>query len=240
MNMLPVPPPAAAREGAAGSAAIVDFGVFVALWPIVAVHACYAISVAQGFVELCNPYWDGCSSISRAGRHGWAHHLFKATMLPYAGWLAIYWWICHRWLAAHGRGSPALLVAGWVGVTFLVLYATFLGIEGRPYQLMRRYGINVYFGATWVAQAILWVRLVRMPAAARGGLPCALAPTLAALSLAVLVLGIAFFAAGIAWPLDRDRWENALEWILSLLMQLAILLTALGWRSARLRLAGSA
>ncbi|MGE0797994.1 MAG: hypothetical protein AB7G13_14230 [Lautropia sp.] len=228
----------------------------VAAWPILVIHLCYGWSVAEGFVELCNPYWDGCSSISRAGRHGSAHHLFKAAMLPYAALLGVFWWVCHHWLAtlaaraglpgpspSGSRGSPALLAAGWLGVVFLVLYATFLGIDGPAYQLMRRYGINVYFGATWLAQTILAVRLLRLsrvPAVSAGPgpvLPRAIVVAITVLSAGVFVLGAAFFAARGLVPLDRDRWENALEWIIALAMQASLLLVAAGWRASRLRIA---
>ena len=63
---------------------IVRTGLLLALWPILIAHAAYAISVIENYVPLCNPYWDGCTSISRAGRHGWANHLFRAALLPYA------------------------------------------------------------------------------------------------------------------------------------------------------------
>ena len=80
--------------------ALAGLGLFIALWPILVAHAAYAISVMEGHVLACNPYWDGCTSISKAGRHGWANHLFRGALLPYTPLLALYWWLNQRWLLA--------------------------------------------------------------------------------------------------------------------------------------------
>lgn len=223
--------------GAYPLAGLAGLGLFLALWPVLVVHLAYAISILEGYVPLCNPYWDGCSSISRAGRHGWANHVFRAAMLPYAATLALYWWLNQRWLLAAGvRGSPWMLACGLAGALFLVLYVTFLGTEGATYQLMRRYGINVYFGATYLAQVLLYVRLKRLAADGGAALPRWLVPGLLALALGVLVLGVSFVAVGYGPPVDRDRLENTLEWNAALLMQLSMLLTVLGWRAGGLHL----
>lgn len=210
-------------------------GLLLALLPILVVHAAYAISVVENHVPLCNPYWDGCTSISRAGRHGWANHLFRATLLPYTILLGLYWWLNQRWLLALGAaGSRAMLIAGWTGALFLVLYVTFLGTEGPGYQLMRRYGINVYFGASYVAQVLLMLRLRALRAHAGGRLPGWLVPGLTLLAAGVLGIGLCYAAARLGFGPNQDRLENALEWAAALLMQLSVLLVALGWRAAGL------
>ena len=39
-----------------------------------------------------------------------------------------------RWLIALGsRGSTAMLVSGWIGALFMILYVTFLGTEGSSW-----------------------------------------------------------------------------------------------------------
>ena len=217
--------------------ALAGLGLFIALWPILVAHAAYAISVMEGHVLACNPYWDGCTSISKAGRHGWANHLFRGALLPYTPLLALYWWLNQRWLLALGdRGSRAMLVSGWTGVLFMILYVTFLGTEGPTYQLMRRYGINVYFGATYLAQVLLMARLRAQAAAGPVPWPAWLATGLLAIALGVLATGLLFVAAGYGPPLDRERLQNALEWGIALLMQVSILLVVPAWRSSRLGL----
>lgn len=210
------------------------FGLFLALWPILIVHASYAVSIVEAHVLPCNPYWDGCTSISRAARYGSANHLFRAAMLPYALPLGLYWWLNQRWLLALGdRGSRAMMITGWVGVLFMILYVTFLGTEGPTYQLMRRYGINVYFGATYFAQVLLIGRLRAVSAAGPAPWPRWLVPGLATMALGVLAMGLLFVAVGYGLPLDRDRLENTLEWNMALLMQLSVLLVVLAWRTQR-------
>lgn len=213
------------------------FALFLALWPVLIVHAVYAISIVEGHVPLCNPYWDGCTSISRAGRHGWANHLFQAALLPYTALLAIYWWLNQRWLRALGdAGSRAMLTIGWSGVLFMILYVTFLGTEGQIYQLMRRYGINGFFGFTYIAQVLLIGRLRALMRADPVPWPGWLLPGLLLLALSVLGMGLLFVATDYGLPLDRDRLQNTLEWAASLLIQLHILLIALAWWHSGFRL----
>lgn len=217
-------------------------GLVLAIWPVVIVHLCFVLSVQEGFVPLCNPYWDGCTSISRSGRHGWAFFLFKAGMLPYATGLAIFWWLCDEWLRClDGHGAVVMRWAGWVGAVFLVLYATFLGSDGALYQWLRRSGIHVYFAMTFLAQALLIVRLSQVAGGIRraGGQapwPTWLLPTMAMLATLVVVSGLAFAIVGRMMAIERDRLENAIEWAAALMMQTLMLLAVLGWGYSQLRL----
>lgn len=225
---------------------LIGVGLVLAVWPIVVVHACYGLSVIEGHVVLCNPYWDGCSSISRAGRHGWAFFLFKAGMLPYAAALAAFWWLNQNWLHALGDpGSRGMVQAGLVGALFLVIYATFLGSEGGFYQWLRRSGIHVYFSMTFLAQALLILRLralTRLATApvAGGARPIGatwspgLVTAMTAVAWLIVVLGLAFAVLGRWLAIERDRLENAIEWLAALLMQVNLLLTVVAWRSSRL------
>ena len=56
------------------------------------------------------------------------------------------------------------------------------------------------------------------------------------LSLTVAGLGLAFALIGRWLDLERDRLENAIEWVAALAMQAGLLLTVLGWRATDLRL----
>jgi hypothetical protein len=221
------------RPSLSVAASLTGLGLIFALWPIVIVHAAYAISVIEGHVLLCNPYWDGCTSISRAGRYGWANHLFRGALLPYTALLALYWWLNQRWLLALGDpGSRGMLVIGYIGALFMILYVTFLGSEGPMYQLMRRYGINVYFGATYLAQVLLIGRLRAITAAGVAPWPGWLVPVLLMTALGVFALGLLFLVVSYGLALEKDRLENALEWGVALLMQLTVLVTVWGWRAS--------
>lgn len=217
--------------------ALACLGLFIALWPVLVVHGGYAVSIQQGDVPACNPYWDGCTSISRAGRHGWANHLFRGALLPYTTLLAASWWISQRWLRSLGwPGSRWMLAFGWTGALFMALYLTFLGSEGESYQLMRRYGINVYFGGTFAAQMLLLVRLRSLARARPAATPAWLVPALALAALGVLASGAAFLVVKYGLALGTDRLENALEWNVALLMQAFLLIVAQGWLRSGLRL----
>ena len=134
--------------------------------PVAAVFVAYALNRYTGTdLEprfICNPYIDGCVSISRAVRSGPGLHLFRAVMLPCAMLLFISWAMVRDWLlcidACRSRRAAAVFWLGAVGALFLVLYVTWLGTEGEWYRWLRRYGVTVYFGGTSLAQLLLvWV-----------------------------------------------------------------------------------
>ncbi|WP_420464516.1 hypothetical protein [Panacagrimonas sp.] len=201
----------------------------IGLLPIAIVHLCYAISVNAGHVPLCLPYLEGCTSISRAARHGMANHVFKAAMLPIAGLMLVYWSVAAQWLraqtASRRKRIAAMQTLGVIGALFLMLYATFLGVDGDLYRWLRRYGVTVYFSFTVLAQMLLASVLDR-------GL---LRKTLIALCAAMLLMGLASI------PLqhllaDKDVVLNALEWAYALLMSLAFAAVGMAWMRRRVRL----
>lgn len=205
------------------------------LLPFCAVHACFLIAVAQGHIPLCNPYWDGCTSISRAGRSGDAIYLFRGLMLPFAALLLTYWWLAAGWLRsrrADTTGRIAVLQGlGSVGAGFLALYVSTLGEAGELANWMRRTGINLFFGLTVLA-LMLMTSLLQAPCRASVR---ACRSRLRALCGGMLLLGLA------SLPLqhfvdDRPALLNALEWQISLLLILALLCVAPAWRQDNLRL----
>ncbi|HEY5763653.1 MAG TPA: hypothetical protein VIS73_10650 [Rhodocyclaceae bacterium] len=142
-----------------GTIALWGLPLLAGLLPLLATVIAFNLSVAQGYFATCNPFIDGCVSISRAAREGLGNILFRALLLPAATLQAIVWLLSGSWLRQLGAPHDRLLrVLPWIGVTaavFLMLYGTFLGTEGEGYRLMRRYGINVYFGFTCIAMLIV-------------------------------------------------------------------------------------
>ena len=204
----------------------------IGIAPILVVHACYALSIDAGTAPACFPYVEGCTSISRAARHGLANHVFKAVMLPCAALIALFWWLAAAWLregAAPDRPERrirAMRLLGVVGALFLVLYATFLGVEGDVYRWMRRYGVTVYFSFTVLAQLVLASML-----APRTVLRRALA------SICALMLGLGLASIPLQHLLDdRDAALNALEWNYALLMSLGFVFVGAQWWRARVQL----
>jgi hypothetical protein len=205
------------------------------LVPVVAVHAAWALSRQAGLVPDCIPYLDGCTSISRAARHGAANVLFKLLMHPCAALQAIHWWVAARWVREHGAGPDAarrLRALGALAAVALAVYVAALGTEGWLYGWMRRYGITFYFAGSFLAMVVFVAQLRARGAARR------LALAMMALCWAMLALGLASALLPLA-PASRDladRLHNVMEWHLGALFTLWFLLHAAVWRRLGLRL----
>lgn len=218
---------------------LAPLALLTALVPVIAVHGAWLVSLANAYIPQCNPYVEGCTSISAAGRHGLANYLFKAFMLPYATLLGLFWLACHRWLRELGDPTgPALRWMPWLGViaaVFLVLYATFLGSEGDFYRLLRRYGVIVFFAFNFLAQILLTKRLYALERSHMPALPRWVPRAKLALCSLTLLLGLANVAGG-ALLVDNDAFENVIEWNVALVMTLFFLVTWVAWRRTDYRL----
>lgn len=214
---------------------------FIPLWPLplaaallllVATHLALWLSIQAGHVPACVPYWEGCTSISRAARHGLGNHLFRLLVIPCAVLHGATWWVAGHWLRDDGGKAARrwMLALGLFSASALAIYATFLGTEGEVYGFLRRYGVTVYFGFGFLAQLLLMrrARVLRL-------MPPATLKAMAVLCLAMLGLGVGNVVAGalVADDALRDRIENALEWQLGLLLVGWHLLLARGWWRAR-------
>ena len=207
------------------------------LWPVplviaatlvVATHLAWWVSMQAGHIPYCIPYLEGCTSISRAARHGLGNHLFRLMVLPCALLVFLHWWLAGRWLRMRGGSGALMLLLGAVGALALAVYATFLGTEGEAYRFLRRYGVIVYFGCSYLAQ-LLFLRRARMTGPfdpfARAGM---LAVCAAMLALGLVHVVVAALIGGS--PL-QDRLENVFEWHLGVLLVCWFLAHArLWWR----------
>lgn len=205
--------------------------MLLAAVPVVAVHLAWWLSLQEGHIPWCIPYLEGCTSISRAARYGLGNHLFRYFMLPCAAGQALFWLAAHGWLRARGRRiGPALPVLGFLAAVFLALYATFLGTEGEVYRLLRRYGVVVYFGASYLA-LLACLRAMSRPAV-RGF------RALLVVALGMLALGVLSVVATATVPDEafKDRIENVLEWHLGGWLTAMFLVFAWRWRQEGLRM----
>lgn len=210
------------------------------LVPIVTVFASYAIAIETAGIPSCNPFLDGCTSVSATGRHEPASYLFKGMMMPQSILLSAYWLLNVGWLRALERASGGTRpdsgrTIGIIGVTgslFLILYVTFLGSEGPFYEFMRRYGVYLYFALNVVAQLLLVYRVLPFARAWRGR-------TFLTVTRAQLLLAWVPFAMGILnlilkATLEESRpAENRIEWSFAILMQVYFLLTYWSWRETQ-------
>ena len=211
--------------------------LLAALLPLVATAIAYALSVRLELAPACNPFFDGCVSISRAGRHGLPNILFRAMLLPAAVLQAMCWMLCPAWLRTLGappdrwqRVLPALGVAAGV---VLVLYGTFLGTEGEGYRWMRRYGVVFYFGLTAIGALVVSDQMLRRlrehpherRIAFAVSAPCMLLP----------LLGLAHVLLPLWWssPAAKLALENVTEWWGSAIFIAFFFGLAWAWRKTR-------
>ncbi len=207
------------------------------IWPLLitlvflfAVHAAYALSVRGGYVPACVPYWEGCTSISRAARHGSGNLLFRALVIPCAALHAWVWWKAARVDGIPDDGMARLVrMFGVTSAIALAVYAAFLGTQGEIYGFLRRYGVTVYFGFGFLAQ-LLWMRR----AARAQAVSASVLRLMRVLCAGMLCLGIGNVVAGaiVDEPALRDRIENALEWQLGLLLVSWFALLSRAWKRA--------
>jgi hypothetical protein len=205
----------------------------VALW----------LSIRLGLIPACNPFIDGCVSVSRAARHDLPNHLFRALVLPAAALQALTWLLAARWLRDLDRGNRdlrGLAPLGIVAGIALVFYGAFLGTEGQIYRWLRQYGTVIYFGFTCLCMLIAGGAIGRLAAAralpAQGRLGSAL------VLLFGLLVALGLFNALSGLWLDgaaKDRVENVTEWWGSLIFTVVFILLARIWQQADLRLSVS-
>ncbi|MGH6662565.1 MAG: hypothetical protein ACREB6_13585 [Rhodospirillales bacterium] len=207
--------------------------LWTALLPAVGVHACYLIGAALGHLSWCVPYFADCVSISATGRHPPESILFRATVIPTAVLMLIYWKLSYEWLKALGRPAAwrgrTMLGLGLVAGLGLFAYGSILGEVGDLYKLQRRVGMTLFYVFTFLAQALL--TLEAWAAAARGGAPISGATlrALAAVSGAVAVLGTISFLSWTFYGAYR-RYEDAFEWTVTLLIMLHPVAAWVAWR----------
>jgi len=123
--------------------------LITALAPVVGINLAYWIGVAHDNLPSCIPYIDGCTSISSTGRYPPGDRLFRAIMLPQAVLLGVTWYATSLWLRVvrpeAGRAATTALVAGLLGALALIVYVSYLASNDPFYEIMRSYGIYLYF-----------------------------------------------------------------------------------------------
>ncbi|HEV8647593.1 MAG TPA: hypothetical protein VGR01_18705 [Burkholderiales bacterium] len=219
------------------------------LWPlpliaaslmVIAAVSAWWISVAHDYIPYCNPFVDGCVSISRAARHGLGNHIFRALMLPSATIQGATWLLCAAWLARSGATGRSLRWLPWLGIVaaiFLVVYGTFLGTEGGMYRWLRRYGTVVYFGFTYVCILIATGHIRRLVRTGALAVPARMDVMLMILAGVTMLVAIAHvFVAPMLEEQLKDRLENVVEWYIGLSFTLFFLALAWLWRHARVSL----
>ncbi len=207
--------------------------------PLVAALTAWALSTAQGLIPECNPFIDGCVSVSRAARHELPNQLFRALMLPAAALQGMCWLLAARWLA--GLLPPYRLLRwlapmGLAASVALVLYGAFLGTEGATYRWLRQYGTVVYFGGTCICMLIAGGAVQRAVRAGKLALARWVEHALVVLAATLVTLGVvnALVAVLVGGEI-KGRLENVTEWWGALIFVIGFFALALIWRRVDLR-----
>ncbi|TXK59155.1 hypothetical protein [Alkalisalibacterium limincola] len=207
--------------------ALWPLALMVATLPAIATHVAWALSLHAGHIPWCVPYLEGCTSISRAARHGLGNDLFRMVMLPTAALQALFWVAVAAWLRSGGaRVAATVPWLGLLAAVFLALYATFLGSEGDIYRMLRRYGVTVYFAATYLALLASLRALQKTRGARDPGYRPLLVVALGMLALGVLSTAATAFVDSREL---KDRIENVLEWHLGVWLTAMFLVVAWRW-----------
>jgi hypothetical protein len=189
----------------------------IALLPLCAVTGAYSLAAANGLVPACNPFLEGCTSISATGRYVPASYVFKPAHLVQSALLVMLWMRLPRELPDRTRYPEAARISGLVAAVALVIYTLTLGSQTPLYEFMRRFGIYFFFAGTLLAQllaALAYRDAARAKPRGRRRLPNAML----VMALVPLLLGIINFA-GKAVLVDPDAMENRIEWSAALIMQ---------------------
>jgi len=202
--------------------------------PVSAVFGAYWLGVQHDILPACNPWLDGCTSISSTGRHPPGSYLFRAVQLPSAALLAVIWFLCKEWLTqlthrAFPKAQNVMFVCGAIGSLALIVYVTFLGTTEPFYEFMRRFGIYFYFLGTAIAQLLLSIMLASYAKVASANSLRRISQQMLALVALPLVLGILNLILKAVMD-DANAIENSIEWIAALSMQAWFVLLYVAWR----------
>ena len=121
--------------------------LLVSIIPFISIHLSSILSVQNEYLALCNPYIDGCYSISRVARQPSSIIIFKVLMLISAFFLFFLWPRLFK-----PNYNKILILIGRVGSLFLIAYIVALGEEGFFYEIMRRFGVFIFYIFTLISQ----------------------------------------------------------------------------------------
>jgi len=198
------------------------------LFPVMAIITVYLWSASAGHVPWCVPFVEGCTTISRAARPEPMNLLFRWTMLPWVGLVALYWWLSHHWLrqqVPRRRYSRYAMVGfALLGTGGVALYALHLGGDTPMAEFMRSYGGVMVFSSLAFGQLMLVIAI-------RGHAPVPLGLRRGMLAVCLLLLGMGTMTAvGNAMLADGYALVSAMEWNFGLVMLFFFPLTGLAWR----------
>jgi hypothetical protein len=212
--------------------------LITALLPAIGVHVSYLLAAQFGHVPWCFPYIDSCTSISAVGRESPESYIFRATIIPTAVFMMVYWRLSFEWLRTLGSHmttwNRVMLYLGLAASIGLILYATVLGSVGQEFRVQRRVGVTIFYICTFVAQFLMTGQLAALVKSQPSVIPVRISRLLAWICAAVALLGLTSLSLWAFYD-GHNRVDDAFEWVLTLLLQLHILVTYFAWRDSGFR-----
>jgi hypothetical protein len=134
-----------------------SLGLFII--PSVTIILCLITTIYLNILDLCNPFINGCYSISRVGRSYPAVLLFKPMMIINIILMIAYFFEHYRIFKKFLLNKIFLnliLLSGLVSSFSLLVYIIFLGVEGSEiWRFMRRGGIFIYIISLIISQFLI-------------------------------------------------------------------------------------
>lgn len=203
------------------------------------IHLCYLIAAQQGHVPWCVPYIDSCTSISATGRQWPERGFFKPLMTLAALLVALTFWLSAHWLTVMGdvpsRTRRVLPHIAWLLALCIVVYVAALGEAGQTAKLLRKTGVTLGFGLTFMAEILVLARMAVLQRAGVNAWRRSVFRVLFALTTLTLLLGVVSVALSAFHP-GYARVDDAFEWTFALLLNGWLLVYGLVWRDSRFAL----
>lgn len=212
--------------------------LITALFPAIGVHVSYLLAAQFGHVPWCFPYIDSCTSISAVGRESPESYVFRASIIPTAIFMMVYWRLSCEWLRTLGshmtNQNRVMLYLGLAASIGLILYATVLGSVGQEFRVQRRIGVTIFYICTFVAQVLMTGQLAALVKSLPSVILVRISRLLAWICVAVALLGLTSLSLWAFYD-GHNRVDDAFEWVLTLLLQLHIFVTYFAWRDSGFR-----
>lgn len=209
--------------------------VITAVLPAVAVNVCYLIAAQRGHVPWCIPYVDSCTSISAVGRDSPESHVFRATIIPTAVFMMIYWRLNYEWFKTLNSQmrtwNRSMLYCGIIGSIGIIVYTTVLGAVGQEYYLQRRLGVTTFYFFTLLAQLIMTSQVSVVAKRRPAPVSVGVIRSLIAICAMVATLGLINITSGILYEGYGDI-DDAIAWTVTLVILAYFFVTYFAWKQS--------
>ena len=179
--------------------------LLISLLPFIAIHVSLFLSFQNDLLIACNPYIEGCYSISKVARQPSSIYFFKVLLLISSFLLYFIW---EKIFISNLYQTHIFF--GKLGSISLIIYILALGNDGILYEFMRRFGVFIFYMTTLYLQSIYTFTQTKLLVLSAHRM--IFLKLLAFLQIMVFVFSLPFFLI-----IKNDRHiENIIEWWISL------------------------